>query len=177
MRQIFNCSSIAASAVEALAKAEVAFADLDRIAVTKGPGSFTGVRVGLAAARGIGIASGKPVIGIDRFSIYKALHTEQSDLLVVIQSKRAELFCQYFPRHSMPYKACMMTHAEIDAFVTAHPGIKIKGDTTPHAGNILAACAQLATVAIAENPEYAPCPLYLRAPDVTIAPGKITSSR
>jgi len=42
----------------------VSFSDLGRVAVTVGPGSFTGLRVGIAAARGIGLAAKKPVIGI-----------------------------------------------------------------------------------------------------------------
>jgi tRNA threonylcarbamoyladenosine biosynthesis protein TsaB len=44
--------------------AGLAFADLDRIAVTTGPGSFTGLRVGIAAARGLGLAAAKPVVGL-----------------------------------------------------------------------------------------------------------------
>ncbi|MEH2481075.1 tRNA threonylcarbamoyladenosine biosynthesis protein TsaB [Nitrobacteraceae bacterium AZCC 2146] len=50
----------------------IGFADLDRIAVTTGPGSFTGLRVGLSAARGIGLASGKPVVGITTLTAYAA---------------------------------------------------------------------------------------------------------
>src|SRR5215469_176593 len=48
------------------------FAALDRIAVTSGPGSFTGLRVGLSAARGIGLAAAKPVVGLTTLSAYAA---------------------------------------------------------------------------------------------------------
>ena len=50
----------------------IAFAALDRIAVTTGPGSFTGLRVGLSAARGIGLAAGKPVVGLTTLTAYAA---------------------------------------------------------------------------------------------------------
>src|SRR6201989_2495309 len=48
------------------------FAALDRIAVTTGPGSFTGLRVGLSAARGIALAAQKPVVGLTTLSAYAA---------------------------------------------------------------------------------------------------------
>ena len=44
------------------------FAELDRIAVTVGPGSFTGLRVGISAARGIALAAGKPAVGLSTLS-------------------------------------------------------------------------------------------------------------
>jgi tRNA threonylcarbamoyladenosine biosynthesis protein TsaB len=50
----------------------IAFPALDRIAVTTGPGSFTGLRVGLSAARGIGLAAGKPVVGLTTLTAYAA---------------------------------------------------------------------------------------------------------
>jgi tRNA threonylcarbamoyladenosine biosynthesis protein TsaB len=50
----------------------VPFVALDRIAVTTGPGSFTGLRVGLSAARGIGLAANKPVVGLTTLSAYAA---------------------------------------------------------------------------------------------------------
>jgi len=50
----------------------IGFAALDRIAVTTGPGSFTGLRVGLSAARGIALAASKPVVGVTTLSAYAA---------------------------------------------------------------------------------------------------------
>ena len=50
----------------------VAFTSLDRVAVTTGPGSFTGLRVGLSAARGIGLAADKPVVGLTTLTAYAA---------------------------------------------------------------------------------------------------------
>ena len=49
----------------------IAFTALDRIAVTTGPGSFTGLRVGLSAARGIALAAEKPVVGLTTLTAYR----------------------------------------------------------------------------------------------------------
>src|ERR1700709_698652 len=50
----------------------IAFASFDRMAVPTGPGSFTGLRVGLSAARGIALAAGKPVVGMTTLTAYAA---------------------------------------------------------------------------------------------------------
>ena len=55
-----------------IALSGIAFAALDRIAVTTGPGSFTGLRVGLSAARGIALAANKPVVGVTTLTAYAA---------------------------------------------------------------------------------------------------------
>ena len=50
----------------------IGFAGLDRIAVTTGPGSFTGLRVGLSAARGLALSAEKPVVGLSTLAAYAA---------------------------------------------------------------------------------------------------------
>lgn len=75
----------------------IGFADLDRIVVTTGPGSFTGLRVGLSAARGIGLAAGKPVVGVTTLSAYAApLVNERDDtpILSAIDARHDHVYYQ-----------------------------------------------------------------------------------
>src|ERR1700748_634588 len=62
------------------------FTALDRIAVTNGAGSFTGLRVGLSAARGIALAASKPVVGITTLSAYAAPVVSESGERPVISA-------------------------------------------------------------------------------------------
>ncbi|MEA2864097.1 MAG: tRNA threonylcarbamoyladenosine biosynthesis protein TsaB [Bradyrhizobium sp.] len=75
----------------------VAFASLDRIAVTTGPGSFTGLRVGLSAARGIALAASKPVVGLTTLSAYAApLVSENAEhpIISVIDARHDHVYFQ-----------------------------------------------------------------------------------
>lgn len=75
----------------------IGFADLDRIAVTTGPGSFTGLRVGLSAARGIGLAADKPVVGLTTLSAFAApLVSERDDtpILSAIDARHDHVYYQ-----------------------------------------------------------------------------------
>src|ERR1700688_4142280 len=65
-------------------EAEIEFRDLGRIAVTVGPGSFTGLRVGISAARGIALAAGKPAIGLTTFAGFAAPHIAEDDTAPVV---------------------------------------------------------------------------------------------
>src|SRR6185295_9141402 len=62
------------------------FADFDRIAVTTGPGSFTGLRVGISAARGIALASGKPAVGLSTLAALAAPFIAADDALPVVSA-------------------------------------------------------------------------------------------
>jgi tRNA threonylcarbamoyladenosine biosynthesis protein TsaB len=79
--------------------AGLAFADLDRIAVTTGPGSFTGLRVGIAAARGLGLAAAKPVVGLTTLAAYAAPFIAADDSLpvvVAIDARHNHVYLQVF---------------------------------------------------------------------------------
>lgn len=80
-------------------RAATSFAQIDRIAVTTGPGSFTGLRVGIAAARGIALASGKPAVGITTLAAYAAPFIAADDSLPVvaaIDARHDHLYLQVF---------------------------------------------------------------------------------
>ncbi len=75
----------------------VAFSALDRIAVTTGPGSFTGLRVGLSAARGIALAANKPVVGVTTLSAFAAPAVSENGsqaVLSVIDARHDQAFFQ-----------------------------------------------------------------------------------
>lgn len=74
----------------------IAFASLDRIAVTTGPGSFTGLRVGLSAARGIGLAASRPVVGLTTLTAYAAPVVGQNAAQPVISAIDARHDHVYF---------------------------------------------------------------------------------
>jgi len=77
-------------------QAAIAFTALDRIAVTTGPGSFTGLRVGLSAARGIALAANKPVVGLTTLSAYAAPVVSQNGEQPVISAIDARHDHVYF---------------------------------------------------------------------------------
>lgn len=76
--------------------AELAFTSLDRIAVTVGPGSFTGLRVGISAARGLALAACRPAVGLTTLSAYAAPMVGQNGTTPVISAIDARHDHVYF---------------------------------------------------------------------------------
>src|SRR5271166_3979117 len=80
-------------------QAEVEFGELDRIAVTTGPGSFTGLRVGISAARGIALATGKPAVGLSTLAAFAAPLIAADDplpVVAVIDARHEHVYLQVF---------------------------------------------------------------------------------
>jgi tRNA threonylcarbamoyladenosine biosynthesis protein TsaB len=79
--------------------AEIEFADLDRIAVTTGPGSFTGLRVGISATRGIALAAGKPAIGLSTLAAFGApliAEDDSTNVVAAIDARHDHVYLQVF---------------------------------------------------------------------------------
>ncbi len=79
--------------------AGIEFADLDRIAVTTGPGSFTGLRVGISAARGIALAAGKPAIGLSTLAGFAApliADDDSTNVVAAIDARHDHVYLQVF---------------------------------------------------------------------------------
>lgn len=82
-----------------LDRVQLDFSAIDRVAVTTGPGSFTGLRVGIAAARGIALASGKPAIGLTTLAAFAAPFIAADDTLpvvVAIDARHDHVYLQVF---------------------------------------------------------------------------------
>ncbi|WP_426438107.1 tRNA (adenosine(37)-N6)-threonylcarbamoyltransferase complex dimerization subunit type 1 TsaB [Bradyrhizobium genosp. P] len=162
----------------------IAFAALDRIAVTTGPGSFTGLRVGLSAARGIALAAEKPAVGLTTLTAYAAPIVAENGthpILSAIDARHDHVYFQVVGGDGSPLvkpKVAPIAEA-LDAaqFGALHlvgnaaeilaerwpadttPPFKVDAQPAPDINWV-------AWVGAAVTPESAPArPFYLRAPD------------
>jgi tRNA threonylcarbamoyladenosine biosynthesis protein TsaB len=162
----------------------VAFAALDRIAVTTGPGSFTGLRVGLSAARGIALAANKPVVGLTTLTAYAAPVVSQNleqPVISAIDARHDQVYFQVVSGNGgsliRPRVAPIEEALDAARFGAPHlvgnaaeilaerwpaqapPPFKVEAQSAPE-------IAWVAWLGAAVSPNTAPArPYYLRAPD------------
>jgi tRNA threonylcarbamoyladenosine biosynthesis protein TsaB len=86
--------------------------DIDNIYVTIGPGSFTGLRVGLTVARFIAFSLSKPVHGITTFQAFSCGIKDQKDRIVLIETKRSDFYYQRLNDHHEPISAAQSLKTE-----------------------------------------------------------------
>ena len=175
---------------DVLSEAAIAATAIDRLGVTIGPGAFTGLRVGLATARGLALAIGRPLIGITTFeAIAHGLPDDRirHPVLIAVDSRRRELFLQRFDADlrtegepavldpescaawlpSGPLLVAGDGAAALRAALAGRPGLSfLDGLEVPDA----AVMARL-IAGFDSRSGHRPRPLYLRAPDVTLPPG------
>ena len=160
------------------------FAGLDRIAVTTGPGSFTGLRVGLSAARGIALAAGKPVVGLTTLTAYAApivSRNAEQPVISAIDARHDHVYFQVVSgdggalipprvapieealgaaRFGAPHLVGNAARMLADRWpADAPPPFQVDAQSAPD-------IAWLAWLGAAVSPDTAPArPYYLRAPD------------
>lgn len=144
----------------------------DRIVVGCGPGSFTGVRIGIAAARGLGLGWGVPVLGVNSLMLLAA-DCPHDEFAVANEGGHGELLVQEFRRTPQlaplaafasldPVAAAAQIRSEIVAGSAAAQLIAARGYGQPHVGAARAAAVgEIGGSWLSAEVR----PIYARAPD------------
>lgn len=164
-------------------QAGVELADLDGIAATVGPGSFTGIRTALATARGLGLALGKPVWGVTTTQALAVAAAEAGrGTVAVIDARRDEVYIQVFAADGAPAtEPLLLALKDAVALLPPEPlqlvgsGSALLKDAAGRDDLVLSPAdpdpdpvivARLA--ARMPAPDHAPAPLYIRPPDAAL---------
>ncbi len=158
---------------ETLAASGLAFNDLERIGVVLGPGSFTGLRVGLAFAKGLGAALSLPVAGVG--ALEALAEGAPADVLAIIDANRGQAYVQAFrDGHALtePHNRDVTDLEDLlgalsPTLTLVGPGTHLALPRRPDARVLERTVADPATIArlASTRPAGRLTPLYLRAPD------------
>lgn len=178
--------------------AGLTYASIDRIAVTLGPGGFTGLRLGIAAARALALSTGRPVVGLPslmvmaaRAELLLAGRDAFSHLAVAVDARREAVYFQLFRDSAADpvTKPCLLTVAEAaaalpagDVLIVGSAGAQVaeiaaRGDVVARLPALQPHARQLAIMAPALTPLARVTPLYLRPADAKPSSASSVSRR
>ncbi|MCP4318421.1 MAG: tRNA (adenosine(37)-N6)-threonylcarbamoyltransferase complex dimerization subunit type 1 TsaB [Hyphomicrobiales bacterium] len=164
---------------QALDEAAMDYSDLQRLGVCIGPGSFTGVRVGVAAMRGLSLALSVPLVGVTIFDGLAQAAPKGRPLFVLLDARRGEVYVQLFDQDgnadgspaAMSLEAAGERVRQSQAALTGS-GASLVFDADDKAGRLIvdyASTADIETIARlgaqGRPQESQPEPLYLRSAD------------
>ena len=155
------------------------FGAIERIGVAVGPGSFTGLRVGLAFAQGLGAALDRPVVGISTLDALTASAEPGSATAALIDARRGQVYARFWRGDEAEGPAeALSIEAARDRSAGLGDGVRLIGSGAALIADDVAGAAALdlagpspaalARLTAAADPAASPPrPLYLRAPDAT----------
>jgi tRNA threonylcarbamoyl adenosine modification protein YeaZ len=160
------------------------YSALGRVIATTGPGSFTGIRVGLATARGIGLGLDIEVCGVGTLEAAAfearrlAPQSQGKPLLACFDARRGEAYCQFFDATGTPGGPFVASYHQIPLLMASRRDWSLCGSAADAmnaaAGTAFPVLHGFAAIPIASvarfgaerpSPTGKPEPLYLRAPD------------
>ena len=143
---------------EMLAEAGIGWHDLGRLAVGTGPGNFTGVRISVAAARGLALGLGIPAIGVTRLEALA--HGLRRPVTVIEDARRDEAYVQVFGADGTAAQLVALCEAPRTGLCT---GSAAGPQALPPALPLAEAIARIAAARTLPQPR--PAPFYLRGAD------------
>ncbi len=165
---------------ETLIEAGAGWADIGKLAVSIGPGSFTGIRVGVAAVRGLEISLGVPAIGVSTLEALAEPEWREAPVLAVHDARRGELYAALFAKGgAMLAEPAALAPDGLAAFAAVGTApVRLVGTGAAIALEVLggeravllperrfASVAAIARLAAERDAEGSPMPLYLRGAD------------
>lgn len=161
---------------EVMASAGVEFSQLARVAVTRGPGTFTGIRIGLSMARGFGVALGIPVTGMSSLAAIAANATGEGPRAIAVDARGGEIYFALYDAAGQEMLApCITQSAEAARLLppqavllgSAAGLLAAAAGTSHESGLELPRASRFARFAAGLDPaSHPPDPLYLRQPDI-----------